>query len=154
MLEKNNRQYKGIRTIASGFSLGGALAVHVTKNKESSSYISEAWALNPSPKIHAHSKTDERIWLAAVRREFLTKVRTKLFRIIPGISSIGALPEHTATDYYLVKANPGFGHFRYVLTRNMLFAADIAMSLDAENQFKNEPLSILKSSVFSACKSE
>lgn len=147
-------EYKDIRIVVSGFSLGGALAVHVTKNQESSPYISEAWALNPSPKIHAHSKPDERIWLAAVRREFLSKIRKKPFRIIPGISNIGAPPEHTANDYYLVKANPGFGHFRYVLTRNILFAADIAMSIDAENQFKDEPLSILKSSVFSACKSE
>ncbi len=147
-------KYKGIRIIVSGFSLGGALAVHTAKNETSSNHIDEVWALNPSPRTYSNNRADERIWIAAVRGEFLSKFRSKYFRIIPGSSNIGALPDQKATDYYLVKANSGFSHFRYVLVRNILFAADIAMSIDVENSKKDEPISILKDSIFSACKSD
>lgn len=149
-----NPKYKDIRIVVSGFSLGGALAIHAAKNPISSKLIDEVWALNPSPRTYANDELDDRIWVAAVRGEFLSKFRSKYFRTIPGSSNIGALPEHKATDYYLVKANPGFSHFRYVLMRNILFSADIAMNLDVDSERKNEPLGILKESIFSSCKSD
>lgn len=39
---------------ATAYSLGGALAVHVTKNQETSPLINAAWVSSPSPKIWAN----------------------------------------------------------------------------------------------------
>lgn len=135
-------EYQDTRIVLSGYSLGGGLAVHATKNPASSVYVKEAWALNPSPRTRVDKKPDERIWLAAVRKEILSNFRRNL----------GAYPEHVATDYYFVKAHSSYSHFRYVLTRNILFSADIAMTEDPENPSKAEPLQVLGLSRFDSCK--
>ncbi len=143
-------QYPNSKIVLAGYSLGGGLAVHVAKNPSIKEYISEVWALNPSPKIYASGEEDKKIWLAAVRGEALAKMRKPLFYNWPGVNNIGAPAEQTADDFYLVKSTSIYGHFRWVLARNMLHAADLSIYKRTKAE-KTEPLMILKSSSFKSC---
>lgn len=149
-VKKMHKKYPNLPITVTGYSLGGGLAVHVTKNAETSSLIDKTWAFNPSPKIYAHGDTDHRIWVAAVRGEALHTMRSWFWRFWPGVSNIGSPSNQTATDYYLVKANPVYGHFRWVLARNMLHAADYSI-YKRDHKSNNEPLAILRESHFDAC---
>ena len=147
----NTGRYKGIPLVVTGYSLGGGLAVHVTRHPDTSAYITEAWALNPSPKTYANGDIDKRIWLAAVDYEALRVLRTGIFRALPGVEKIGVPESQTADRYYLISTNPINAHFRWVLARNMLHVADLAL-MDKNNPDKGtEPLEILSQSSFSAC---
>jgi len=150
---KSISRYESIPLKVTGYSLGGALAVHVTKNPETSRYVNEAWAFNPSPKIYANGNGDDRIWLAAHRGEALSITRTAPFRILPGVSFIGASDEHTVDDFYLIKTNLIYGHYRWVLPIQMLHVADFALLKDRVSvSATTEPFEILKRTNFAGAK--
>ena len=139
--------------LARSNSLGGALAVHVTKNDETPAVVNEAWAVNPSPKIYADGNINDKIWLAAHRGEALSIFRTAPFRILPGVSFIGSTDEHTVDDFYLIKTNQIYGHFRWVLPIQMLHVADFALLKDGGNASgTTEPFEILKRTNFKGAK--
>lgn len=142
-------QYRGVPVVVTGYSLGGGLAAHVARQPAISSSISEVWLFNPSPKTYAEGSQDKRIWMAATRGEVLSILRWPVFRIFPGVNDLGVPPSQKADDYYLVKANKAYSHFRWVLARNMLFAADLAMEED--DPLRDEPMQILKMTSFDAC---
>lgn len=141
---------QGKRIVVTGYSLGGALAVNVTKHEETRELVSQAWVFNPSPKTWVSGKTDKRIWLGAARGEFLSSIRSPFFTFLPGINKIGSPEDQTAEDYYLIKTSGIYGHFRWVLARNMLHFADYAM---APNNIpaSTPPLEILRQSRFRIC---
>ncbi|MEW6674348.1 MAG: hypothetical protein AB1427_21850 [Thermodesulfobacteriota bacterium] len=145
-------KYAGVRMVAVGYSLGGALAVHVTKHPETSNFIAEAWALNPSPKVYAKGNIDRRIWVAAVEHDALKVIRKHPFTSLPGVARIGAPESQTAEGYYLISSSPIYAHFRWVLARNLLHAADLALSQADPAVEGTEPLEILKLSNFVECK--
>lgn len=150
---KATSRYESIPLKVAGYSLGGALAVHVTKNPETSRFVNEAWAFNPSPKIYADGNSDDRIWLAAHRGEALSITRAAPFRILPGVSFIGATDEHTVDDFYLIKTNLIYGHYRWVLPIQMLHVADFALLKDGGNvSGTTEPFEILKRTNFEGAK--
>jgi len=145
-------EYAGLRIVVAGFSLGGALAVHVTKHKETSALVAETWAFNPSPKIWANGRPDRRIWLAATESEALHFARNSLVAsVVPGVGMIGAPPSQTAEGFYLLASNPVYSHFRWVLTRNILHAADLAIMAEQSGLVGTEPLEILRASHFASC---
>ncbi|PLK50534.1 hypothetical protein [Uliginosibacterium sp. TH139] len=146
-------EYAGLRVIASGFSLGGALAVHVTKHHDTRTLVSETWAFNPSPKIYASNRQDPRIWLAATANDGVGLARewAAAAGLLPGLASIGAPASQRAEGYYLLDANPVISHYRWVLTRNLLHAADLAVQEEQGPDAPSEPLAILEASHFSAC---
>jgi hypothetical protein len=150
---KGISRYESIPLKVTGYSLGGALAVHVTKNPETSKYVNEAWAFNPSPKIYADGNINDKIWLAAQRGEALSILRAAPFRILPGVSFIGATDEHTVDDYYLIKTNRIYGHYRWVLPIQMLHVADFAILKDEGRvSGATEPFEILKQTNFAGAK--
>lgn len=147
-------EYDGVRLVVAGFSLGGALAVHVTKHAETSHFVAETWAFNPSPKTWVHGRVDQRIWLAAVNNEALRYARTDPFTVLPGVEHIGAPPSQTAEGFYLLEANPVISHYRWVLTRNILHVADLAFRIDDRSDAPTEPSEILRASSFRSCRNE
>lgn len=142
----------GKKIIVTGISLGGGLAVHVTKDPLTSNYIKEAWAINPSPKIYAPKNIDKRIWLISSYKEILTYARDLPASFIVGSADIGAPKEQSGTDYNLVKSNSIYAHFRWVITREVLFAADFALTDKGRNLYDTEPFEIIKKSHFASCK--
>jgi len=136
------KRYPGKRLVVTGYSLGGGLALHVTYDEKTKPFVAECWALNPSPIVHAPVQIDSRTWLAASRKDIVKVIRH---------GGLGAPPTHVATKYYLIKSHRTYAHFRWVLARNMLIAADIALQDPLNPTRTTEPLEILKSSKFSAC---
>ncbi|MBY0239656.1 MAG: hypothetical protein K2X55_10115 [Burkholderiaceae bacterium] len=152
-------RYPGKRLVVTGFSLGAALAGHVTKDEKTSRFIHEAWLFNPSPKLYANDSYDKRIWIGALRGEALHYVRGKPTRLIwPGVNRIGAPWQQDAQDYYLISAFPIYGHYRWALARNILFVADYAHLQNpigpVDQVRRNEPREILEMSSFKACERE
>ena len=106
--------------MVTGFSLGGALAAHVTKDKRTRRLVTQAWLFNPSPKTYADNRYDKRIWIGTLRGEALHLLRNRFMETVwPGIRRIGAPSDQDAEDYYLISAFPIYGHYRWALTRNM-----------------------------------
>jgi len=121
------KEYPAKRLVVTGFSLGGALAGHVAKHEGTRKLVSEAWLFNPSPKLYAHDKYDKKIWVGALRGEALHLIRSRPMELLwPGVNRIGAPWQQNAQDYYLISAFPIYGHYRWALTRNILFVADYA----------------------------
>lgn len=145
-------QYKGIRIVVTGYSLGGALAVHVTKHRQTRNLVSETWAFNPSPKTWASDQVDRRIWLAATANDGLHVARSLALKVVPGVGRIGAPPDQTAEGFYLLDANPVISHYRWVLTRNLLHVADLALRVAQHSDAVTEPLQILQASSFRNCR--
>ena len=145
-------EYKGLRVVTTGYSLGGALAVHVTKHRETRNLIAETWAFNPSPRTWVGGQVDSRIWMAATANDGLHVARSLVTKLVPGMSEIGAPAKQTAEGYYLLDANPVVSHYRWVLTRNMLHVADLALQIQQGNDAPTEPLEILEASHFAACR--
>ncbi|MCG7870392.1 MAG: hypothetical protein JAY74_28985 [Candidatus Thiodiazotropha taylori] len=153
------KKYPGKRIVVTGYSLGGALAGHITKDGRTSEYVSEAWLFNPSPKLYANDSYNSRLWIGALRGEALQFIRTRPFEILwPGINRIGAPWQQNAQDYYLISAFPIYGHYRWALARNILFVADYAHLQNPigpiNPKFVNEPREILEDSRFKACEKE
>lgn len=151
--------YPGRKFVVTGFSLGAALAGHVTKDAGTGPLVAQAWLFNPSPKLYADDKYDKKIWVGALRGEALRILRTRPFELFwPGINRIGAHWEQNAQDYYLISAFPIYGHFRWALTRNILFVADYAHLQDplgpVDRRRAREPREIIEDSYFKACERE
>lgn len=158
-IEAIAKRYPEKRIVVTGFSLGGALAGHVTKSDRTSRLVSEAWLFNPSPKLYANDKYDRRIWVGALRGEVLRIIRSRPFELFwPGINRIGAPWQQNAQDYYLISAFPIYGHYRWALARNVLFVADYAHLQNpigpVDPQRAREPREILEASKFKACERE
>ena len=158
-LEQIAKLYPSKRLVVTGFSLGGALAGHVTKSDRTRSIVSEAWLFNPSPKLYANDKYDKRIWIGAMRGEMLHVLRSRRFELFwPGINRIGAPWQQDAQDYYLISAFPIYGHYRWALARNILFVADYAHLQNeigpVEQKWAREPREIIEASNFKACERE
>ena len=109
-------RYPDRRLVVTGFSLGGGLASHVTLRPETRDKVAEAWLFNPSPRNGVHDVTDPRIWMAAVQGEFLNLIRS---------GTSGAEPGQYSNRFDLVRSSSIFGHYRFVLTREMLHFADL-----------------------------
>ena len=150
-IKKMAQQYSENRIVVAGYSLGGGLAVHVAKIPATKKYISEVWALNPSPKTYSNGEEDKRIWLAAVEGEALAKMRWPVFHIWPGVYNIGSPKSQTADEFYLIQSTSIYGHFRWVLARNMLHVADLSIYNRTKAE-TTEPLMILKGSNFESCR--
>lgn len=137
--------------VVTGISLGGGLAVHVAKDAQMKSKIDEVWALNPSPRTYADSNMDTRIWLAATDTEILRKTRSPAFFFIPGWGAIIGPENQMSSNFYLIRSNSLYGHFRWNIARQMLFVADYGLSDRGRNPAITEPLDILRASRFAAC---
>lgn len=153
------KEFPDTPIIVTGYSLGGALAGHVTKHQDTKALIAQAWLFNPSPKLYTNNKYDKRIWVGALRGEVLGPVRSKVMQALwPGINRIGAPSNQDAQDYYLISSFTVGGHYRWVLARNILFVADYAHLQNpigpVDPARLNEPLDIIKLSNFKACERE
>jgi len=123
--------------IATGVSLGGGLAVHVKKDNKTSKYIQEAWAFNPSNRIQADSAENPNIYLLANDYEILKKLNRE---------NIGAYPENTSDDFDLIRSSSIYAHYRWVVTRQILHYADLAIYFETERSSDTtEPMRILQS---------
>lgn len=145
-------EFRGLRVVVTGFSLGGALAIHVTKHRATRHLVAETWAFNPSPRTWVSGKIDPRIWMASTQNDGLRFARALTTQLIPGMHDIGAPPDQIANGFYLLQANPIVSHYRWVLTRNMLHAADLALQIAQHGDAPTEPLEILRASHFAACR--
>ncbi|GGO86264.1 hypothetical protein GCM10011348_36720 [Marinobacterium nitratireducens] len=124
--------------IAVGASLGGGLAVHVKNHDDTKKVIAEAWAFNPSPRIGVeHKDDDNKIFMLANKYEILNYFRR---------DNLGALEKNVAKDYKLIKSSSIYAHYRWVLTRQVLHFADLALYFESGKSRKlTEPMRILKS---------
>ena len=151
-VQEVNRKYPGVPIAVTGYSLGGALAVHVTKSATTAHLIYLAWVFNPSPKTWTDSSINPKIWQAATSDDILKIAREPLFRFLPGVAAIGAPINQQAENYYLIESNPVHAHFRWALARNILHSADLALWKSSKGTLAStEPLEILQQSRFKAC---
>ncbi|KZR46917.1 hypothetical protein A3N68_14195 [Enterobacter asburiae] len=139
------------KVTVAGISLGGAIAVYVAKNYLTRKYVDEVWAINPSPRTYSDGFPDKRIWLAATYNEALIKTRDKKYSFINGWGGIVGPSEQMTTQYDLVESNSVYGHFRWVIVREMLFAADYKLTDYGTQNIRTEPFDILKQSSFKSC---
>lgn len=140
------------RVVLTGTSLGGGLAVHVTKSPITRNMVDEAWAFNPSPKTYASNKVDKRIWLVASKGEGLALIRKPFFSFISGWGKIGSPEPQTVESLELIKSNFGYAHYRWGIARQLLFVADYVQSDRYVNPESTEPLEIIKASEFKSCR--
>jgi hypothetical protein len=138
-VQRVSEKYPGQRLVVAGFSLGGGLAVHVTQHPDTSQLISEAWALNPSPRTGVPEKVDRRIYTVAVSGEILAAVRR---------NGLGAPEQQYSNDFGLLRSSSVYGHSRWVLTRQMLGYADLVAYERSGRQadLVTPPLTILRAS--------
>ena len=71
--------------------------------------------------------------------------------LLPGVAEIGAPASQRAENFYLLEANPVISHYRWVLTRNILHVADLALRGKPPTDAATEPLQILQASSFRSC---
>lgn len=143
-------KYPDIKFAVTGYSLGGALASHVTKHPKTKDLVKISWVFNPSPKTWTNSDPDPRIWHASTKKDLLKVARWPIFRVLPGVNYVGAESEQRAEKYYLIKSNPIYAHYRWALARNILHVADLAFYKETGDS-TSEPLEILQLSSFTAC---
>ncbi|ESK54886.1 lipase family protein [Acinetobacter tjernbergiae] len=163
LLKTLSTQYPHVhKIVVTGFSLGGALAAHVALHPDTSKYVSEVWTFNPSGRIHdlrtkaekramANSKErDPRFWLVANYSEAVRYTRSLTAHYIFGFDWIPAPKDQFVNKVELYKTNPIQGHFRYILFRDLMWAAELDARINKAEY--NEPLEILRKTHFSACK--
>lgn len=140
--------------VVTGASLGGGIAVHVTKHNDTRKLITKAWVFNSSPKTLVDSTEDDRIWAASMKGEVLFPIRA-WFRVARGLGGIGLVQGHSYHGYNLVHSNFVFQHYNYVLTRNLLHAADYALKIPhaIPSQLRDEPIHTLQLSSDRNCTS-
>ncbi len=152
-VKKVARAYPSVTFTATGYSLGGGLAVHVTKNPQTANLIQKTWVFNPSPKTWADSRENPKIWQAATEHDILKIIREPFFRFLPGVTAVGAPERNLAEHFYLIDSNPVFAHYRWALARNILHVADLAFYKETGGAMEtSEPLEILRKSRFQACR--
>jgi hypothetical protein len=139
------------KVVVTGISLGGGLAIHVGKALETKSRIDEIWAINPSPRTYSDSNFDNRIWLASTDTEILRKTRKRPMLLVAGWGAIIGPDNQMSSDFYLIRSNSIYGHFRWNIVKQMLFVADYGLSDRGRNSASTEPLDILRESKFAAC---
>ncbi|WP_152598768.1 Mbeg1-like protein [Janthinobacterium sp. RA13] len=131
-----NPQLKGMKIVVTGFSLGGGLAVHVTKNSETSTLVHQAWIFNPTPRAGVDDGIDGRIYLLSTSYEVLKKFNRE---------GLGAPKEQTLENYNLIRSSSIYSHYRWVLARQILWYADMALYFDSEKTASTtEPLDIIR----------
>jgi hypothetical protein len=143
LIPELKEKYSDIPIIVTGYSLGGGLAVHVTKHKDTSHFIDQTWVFNSSPKTYADGKLDDRIWSVSIDNEILVYLRG-IFKILPGVTGLGSKESHTAEKFPLDNSNTFYAHSRWLLAREMLHVADLAMYLDNPSDELTEPMFILQ----------
>lgn len=133
----------GLDKIVTGFSLGGGLSVHVTKNDETSALVKEAWIFNPTPRAGVEDGIDPRIHLLSTSYEILKKFNR---------DGLGAPESQTIETYGLIRSSSIYSHYRWVLTRQVLWYADMALYLDSgKKAVTTEPLEILRTQKVNVC---
>ena len=119
------------------------LAIHVLLNDETSKYISEAWAFNSSPVTGYKERVDKRLYVLSVEGEILKYLRTLNW----GPTRLGAIDEHYSDNFNLVGSSSVYAHSRWILTREMIFFADMVHYENSGREDESSPaLDILKAS--------
>lgn len=132
----NDIRFSGLRVVATGVSLGAGLAVHVKKTRPTSKFVNEVWAFNPSPRTDAPANLDPDIYLLANKYELLNQFER---------SHLGASTAHTATDFGLINSSSFYAHYRWVITRQILHYADLAIYLESGKvTMTTEPMTLLQ----------
>lgn len=165
LLKLLSKKYSNIpKRVVTGFSLGGALAAHVALHPDTSKLVTEVWTFNPSGRIYdprsieekiktADSvKRDQRFWLVANYVEGVRYTRTNIARFVRGVDWIPAPYHQFINKVELINTNPVQGHYRYILFRDLMFAAEQDARIRGIPTELNEPLEILKNTHFSSCK--
>lgn len=135
------------KIVVTGYSLGGALAGHLGKNPLVKNKINEVWLFNPSPRIKsADWSRDPKFWFAATRNDALRITRTQKYR------DLFIRQTQYADDFYLIKSKDLYAHSRWVLAKNMLWAADLAY-FKSNKQDLNPAMDMIKLSKSKACPS-
>lgn len=131
-----------LKVVVTGYSLGGALAGHVTKDPETTHYIHEAWLFNPSFRLKiANYDRDPRFWLGTTRKDMLKLFSSKKF--------LNIFPDNQRfTDAFLISSGRVYAHFRWTFTRNMLWAADLKFFKDGYSDDKNPAFQIIQKANF------
>jgi hypothetical protein len=126
---------RGLPIVVTGYSLGGGLAAHVTQHKETRDLIRSAWAFNPSPRVQASGPwPDPRIYLLSTSYEILRAFNR---------DRIGAPDSQRDETFDLVRSSSIYSHYRWVLARQILKYADVAIYFDGEASEPTEPMRIL-----------
>ncbi|MDA1253920.1 MAG: hypothetical protein O2928_05435, partial [Proteobacteria bacterium] len=120
---------------------------HLGKNPKTKDKINEVWLFNPSPRINSSDwGKDDKFWFAASRNDILRHIRKQKYR------NLFNRPEKYADDFYLVDSKDLYAHSRWVLARNMLWAADLAY-VKFDNKLTNPAMDMIKLSKSKACPS-
>ncbi|WLH34308.1 DUF2974 domain-containing protein [Pseudomonas sp. FP2196] len=135
----SHRELFGDKVVVTGNSLGGGLAAHVTNHQETGGMITEAWAFNPSPRpgVSAPDGGNPKIRLLSTSSEVLN---------ISNRRQIGAQPQNRYTGFNLIESSSIYNHYRWVLAREILWYADLALYFEKNtNEDDSEPLKIIRS---------
>lgn len=143
-----HRNNFGSKVVVVGNSLGGALAAHVTNHKDTAADITDAWAFNPSPRTGVLPPLggNKKIRLLSTESEILNFSERK---------RIGAQSQNEYTNYDLIISSSIYNHYRWVLTREILWYADFAIYLESGKKVSiSPPLEIIKSQHIKLAKCE
>lgn len=101
-------KYPDDRLVVAGHSLGGGLAIHVTRHDDTKDLVDESWAINTSPRIDVPTTPlDSRIHFITSQRDIL-----KALRPDPGKGYLGAPDENSSIDFGLIRASTLYTHSR------------------------------------------
>jgi hypothetical protein len=135
----NHQELFGDKVVVTGNSLGGGLAAHVTNHEETGGFITEAWAFNPSPRpgVSSPEGGNPKIRLLSTSSEILN---------ISNRHKIGAQPKNRYTGFNLIESSSIYNHYRWVLAREILWYADLALYFEKDTkEGDSEPLKIIRS---------
>lgn len=135
--------------IVTGHSLGGGLALNSIKDEKTAHRVARAYVFNSSTKTYSWNiSRDPKVWAASTSNEAM-----RLPRIV--MRSLGARiapEEQRAEGFNLISTNPIRSHFNYILTRSLLYVADLAY-LSEDGISNNEPRQILETACKCMCSS-